>query len=1121
MKRARDLSHLLFSLSRHSLPDVRWNHYWPEVAREINRRTGRSIGSDHIASFFRSILDTAYHKDIKRFEKDNIHHKYVGLVFEQAGIGKDRTIVIREYLMALLRLVNTKEIPRSEDIFVLDALKVFVAEVRAERRTYVTDVEPLTRVLLDVGRAVLHFRDFISDLPDRWTLASWPWERISEIWKETSGIDPDKLTPSARDVLSGIVQQLAGSITRAEAYRRIRDGSLSLALPGGAEATEIPRSSAIPIGSAEVLGPFGRWPIILVDDADYLPERLVTLSRNTWHKIGENFYFRVSLSPFSEISPSGYRISSVPIHVRSKSGVFQEIGHYWGFEFPPGESPEDHDASDRLRLIHSLRITPTGITLLIEKVSVLSGNNLSGCELTVGSKKIWSGDLESGTPLAWSKTEVPLTEADVAGGRTAVTLVSQDGRRYLQTISLVMLRQPAILTVRSKSIRPHTTTTVDFRHLMPNGQVFLYTRGTQTVSIEGAELRPTGKANFVGHEFDRHELVMEDLKAAVTLKVCGREWHIVPLVRFDVSLEGPDKIGLDDVVLQGVGSVRPVSRGSWPNVLIRPLDGPSALPGFLQLHLRLDGYVKFPISPEDLARREGGWVFSLGKHMEKFDIQVFECELTFGIASGDEAPDRWFTLVIFNGAPEIVPARFGQKAMLRIGNSDRPAEVQSESVITQASVEEGKLVNGIRRMEHGELWFTWKPVVIDAVLDGKTGLECGYTVSAADLSDGNPELSVYGREGVSWTIRASGIESESSTIRKISLVPLFEHFRNNIGSQSEEQIECICDAERIVWTVIDRPQVLKPECRWDGDGSAGQSSVVIDCEFRGFLPEDLLIVVRLATLEMGKEHVRVLGHGIATSRLKTAVPVVINAFEGEVVGEALVEFWCRDRALQSQVVTGKSGTSASHDPAVLKQDVRFALREFKRTSQTRFAELALSQIALYAAIHGELPYREAELLAPVGNVGPSAAAGVVELLQGCIRLISCALAENPGIPIELPLQISDSDLLKAIGATLVVFQQDRLGQRGLLVPEKVVDACNVLARTDEHATGTNLRAWCKAVREFGEAMLVEHRDKGVGSPGADSRTNAEDFEMVRQQHLSRIHPRFSQWIDHKCRGIEQ
>src|SRR5687767_9547244 len=70
-KEARRAAHLLFSLSRVSLADVRWNFFWPEVTRELQLRSGIELAESDVAHLFRAWLGEAYED---RIDWD-IHHK--------------------------------------------------------------------------------------------------------------------------------------------------------------------------------------------------------------------------------------------------------------------------------------------------------------------------------------------------------------------------------------------------------------------------------------------------------------------------------------------------------------------------------------------------------------------------------------------------------------------------------------------------------------------------------------------------------------------------------------------------------------------------------------------------------------------------------------------------------------------------------------------------------------------------------------------------------------------------------------------------------------------------------------------------------------------------------------
>ena len=88
---------VLYHLLRTRLTNIRCNRLWPEVAKELTRLSGCPLEGERCGQFFREVIRSRYEAELE----DNVHFRFVRFAFDETGVGKDRSRIVRDFLEKL------------------------------------------------------------------------------------------------------------------------------------------------------------------------------------------------------------------------------------------------------------------------------------------------------------------------------------------------------------------------------------------------------------------------------------------------------------------------------------------------------------------------------------------------------------------------------------------------------------------------------------------------------------------------------------------------------------------------------------------------------------------------------------------------------------------------------------------------------------------------------------------------------------------------------------------------------------------------------------------------------------------------------------------------------------
>lgn len=269
IEKCKKIREFILNISMTYLADVRGNYFWPELYKEISKRVAdshRFPSEGELATFCRKVLLRTDDSELSYLQNSLVHNRFIALIFEQAGIGKDRNKIIRQYLEWLVNnraSIAMGNLGKCADIAVEKYIETQTADIQR-------DVNLLANVLARIGSELLALVDAIESHPDRVEIIEWSWEKLSLWWMGKTGFDLDVLTPSAANVLREWISRLSVVWTKSEIFRLSRTGIISCEWPDGSNCSSFTRYTELPLGNA-VLIRGGRRQNIVVVDAGNMP----------------------------------------------------------------------------------------------------------------------------------------------------------------------------------------------------------------------------------------------------------------------------------------------------------------------------------------------------------------------------------------------------------------------------------------------------------------------------------------------------------------------------------------------------------------------------------------------------------------------------------------------------------------------------------------------------------------------------------------------------------------------------------------------------------------------------------------------------------------------------------
>jgi len=395
----RAVSAYLFVLLRTQVSDVHGGRLWPAVAAVIARQSGSALDVSKVGAYFRSILARQYSADLS----ETSGKKYLALCFDQAGVGTDRTKLVKRFFKILL---DAYEVAGNYDRrFVIDRLERF------ERTNPSDQIEPLQTVLERSGLALLNLAALFEQGLAGALLIDWNWASLRAEYKRCYGSDLQRLMPEAQEVFQEIYPSLQRVMRRDLFEALIESGKVSPSLPGGLQVHNVSKRSQLPLGQALLYQSGREKPVEIVDEHGVSAEQYSELEANKWiSKKGSVYY--TSENPFQVVVDGYQRSQSFPVFVGKHFSSQKLALHAWSnLRFPRAHSLEVPGSQDVFRrsfasiqVRSEWRLIKGSLVLRLLGFTASLSAPYERLELRYNSKTLWTGKVcSSSAPFVLSQ----------------------------------------------------------------------------------------------------------------------------------------------------------------------------------------------------------------------------------------------------------------------------------------------------------------------------------------------------------------------------------------------------------------------------------------------------------------------------------------------------------------------------------------------------------------------------------------------------------------------------------------------------------------------------------------------------------------------------------------------
>lgn len=1031
---ARTCSLFLLFVLRTRLTSVRGNRLWPEYAAFLSEY-GQRVDAAAVADSHRRALLAAFPERLVAIRH---HHRYVVLALDEAGVGWDRSRIVRDFLDHFVRLINRSPLQgtRFAD-FADEAVRDFVAE-----RRDASDIRPLTEVLRRSAAAVAVIAQEIrsSGLGPSLALAGWGETRRTLL--QRTGVDLDRIIPEAREAIGAIIPRLGSRLSRSAFAMLTVSGQYRVDLP---VAFPLPMdSAAVPIAPASIHAGGYVSVVAIVDDSGLSAEHILATPPDQWHPAPSGGTFLWRSNPFTVATSPWSHEGSVPVFIGSTPSTAVLKGHMWsgdpgdGFPHVDGVADLPNRASVQcswLLATDDLSLSLVGCTVpdRVSGDAVVRANGLT----------IWQGEIVAGHLIM----EHPCILHGCQHRIAPVDLIVARNSGEILHASMVPhpLQDGCAVSVSGRVVDDATTTYMD-----PSDEICV-------VALNAApEMHVTGAARKtieVNNQLKRVTLVPED--GAMDLRIGGRWWRFARRPPVHLRAPGPfltESAGLS-VSSQDMVPVGP-SGSMW--LLLSDLTGTTDSDALREVWLevtttarahrwRLADLIAFieeshTVRPDEVAQ------FDLAAFAANRGVRLAPGLVSARLAGAGVAGGATLFFSLPWDSHTVSYSREGEPSELVLARDGR------NLATLRSTGWDGPAATAGLRIGRSLLTLKWQPVVRDATLTPIP--EGNHRLTLRDLGAGcvvralGTEPLALEVAGTRYPLTADGIDISECLLRIA---------RGEIGP-----IRVFDGAEPIrSWDVEPSPICTRLEATWvDGD-------LAVTLEIFALPHQDLSL------------------HLLGESDVEVSVPVALRSDESEGIRRSmdrtlrpLRSLLPGSRSLRLEVRNARTILRAEvvmcpEHPAPDAEGLRTDLLRLVADNTSGLdATLPLLQlIDRYVALTSHLPLRIDGLLAhlPAGS----------HLLAANLTLVD-ALARGDSSPtVDLSLEGGDHELLFLF--SLALAHEMRLAEEGQAARQRFH---HLRERLHDLSTrlpaGSSARAWCEVmgalcIRNLGGESTVDPR----------------------------------------------
>lgn len=1032
----------LFELSRRSLPEVRGNYYWPSAYAEVIRRSemiSSEITRNKFEKYFREAISSTYSREIGLLQKQGVHHKYVALIFQQAGIGKDRNRILKEFLEFLVEHYSSRDDSDTHSI-VSRALEEFVKGQPDSSRA---DVSFLTGVLTRIGQEVMVLARSLEREPGREEISDWTWDQLKSFWLNRAGVDLDELTPSAGHVILELISHLSTLWLRSEIFRLASSGKISITLPGRIAITACSRYRDIPIGPAEISFRGEKRSVMIVDHLNLDPQKLSGIDKDLWHWFDVDYTYKTSRTGFEVLVSGAGRQQAVPYFVGKRLQDAVQDGYFWGGYAPLGVidepvSPSAFNRTSRNDLSVNYGFRWRNDRLFIEiKGFRASIPNDEKCSLSIGEINVWNGELRNFRPkslrLKWIDTS-SLIVTD--SGKIEVLFIDESGDTLVRPIVVWPLSDEAFLVVGRKIYRTKASILLWDEGGQRPAILLFSTSDDASLDTQNLDVIDESRVSIRGRSFRCMRLKLVTFGEA-RVQVDDSWWRIDCRHQIELSYVTCSDITRGDVIASGVGNVKVI--GDLAEIQLQTNDANYFHDAGLGFWIGNSGTEVFcAVNCDDWISSETSSLIKLEDVLERNGIELVPGinQIVVGTQQSQSTKSLNFFLL-----PELIGvrrSRIYQPSRIFFGSSDANDDIKSDDDVTLTDLDERKMVRARLGGVDWEVWFRWNPQIFDLTIGGLFGVQNNYSCSLAKLCCGNISRQIpfhlYSYDGPDKAqINLLGNAVDCPRGIDIDLLPLLLS-TNQLPDINEVRISVIQGADKVDWTLDLRPAVERLECTVVGELSGCVELSVkihvigfkhelftINCVSNGTVLESREVALDLS---VGSESFTDMSLAVLRTRIMNEQLDVQVLWKSIEIGQSTILLPCGNRpdyevSLSNLIGSYRRTGSLAMYPKILEEAVRLV--------ENRGNALNL--------IRNVMPQ--------IGGVGNVEDEQWLNIGLRSLEYVAGEAVRN----VQIPEQITRSADLCAISISLWLALADKQAERGTLVPAQFDRAMNLLERT--------------------------------------------------------------------------
>ncbi len=1013
---------------RTRLTNVHGSYLWPAFAKELELRAA-IVDPDVLGAFYREVLRRLYGNRLAEIDH---HNRYVYFALDEAGVGWNRSAIVRDFLESLL--VGWQSDPtKPHEVLLRDTLARSLAGGHAR-----SDVDALYATLLKAGSALLLLAEEVRDSALAVDMPLMDWISLRDLMFGRTGIDFDRVLPEARSAFGDLVPRLGDRMSRQTLTSLIRGRSYSVTAPAGVDLqVDVPFLPLMPVSVSRR----GISKHLTVTDEYGLASAHVLGTRpDAWHPLGSTGIFLWRKNPFTVDLDARATEPSVPVYAGQDPATAVVSGHFWSG--PLSSMPRTDGVADpAFPGAISSRWTATDEGLVLTVAGVRTPYRFSGRgTLTVDGTGLWRGDIASGVLLL--SDPVRLIDCAQRPPALAVTVLdSSSGQRILQT-SITNVSGVAVLAADGRPLQPGTALV----SVSGSAALNLFLRADQPdPAAQGCRLQRCGDVpSWPGFKLWR----IQTSGGRTDISAGGLTWSLSVLPPLALESTAAESLDLGGLTVTGEGAV-PVRAGDPLPLRIAGLSPDSLrIAAVLSAHLRLRtptrtyrwrlGEFRHRLSDADslkldlrlLAGRSG---ITLPDGVIRIDLEGAGCEdqVRFFLVP-------WTTF-------KVLPSRIGETSQIQLLRSDETfATLSGAEAVPEHVVTTNLDIPGVR------MALAWRPWIRDARLACVSGN--ADEVGLRDLASGTT-IRLSG--GSDWIVRYG---SRALPATADSTVEVADLLVDDADTDGTETLEALDHGELVrTWKIDLTPLDVRISAAWEG------VSLKYECHWLGM--DGQRVEVRLmqypdTLLAPAQAYSGRSNPGVAPRNTAGSFSPPLGLMRAGMAARAAVVYRGRELASCSLAPPPRAGGTED-----FRRDVILVLSQVRdRETATLAARQALRLSERHLVARSSMPVRAEALLPRLQE-----AEGIV---RSSLRLLESLASGDVSLTPDIDLSGEPEDRLPWL--TLCLIAEMRLQTEGLARRVRFQQIRNGLARLRVHLPADAAEAaWCAALEAVTGTFLGE------------------------------------------------